>query len=112
MIRKLIALLALVSLTGCVGTFDEARLVRHATVTTKPSPDRCATLSDREYWFNVTSYGTGAAGIGAVITAIPASAKYDNALLVSGATAGAISVVTGFASQRAGTTYVKEGCDL
>jgi hypothetical protein len=105
--------LLLLSLSGCAGTFEEARIAQSGALQASPvrvSSDRCVTLSEREYWFGVSSVSYGSAGVGSVITAIPVSGKYETALVIAGASASAISVVTGIASQRAGATYVAEGC--
>lgn len=98
---------------GCAGTFEEARLAQPVALQAAPvrlSSDRCEALSDREYWFGVTSVATGSTGAGAVLAVIPASDKYESTLLIAGASAAAISIVSGVASQRAGASYVREGC--
>jgi hypothetical protein len=100
-------------LSACAGTFEESRLAQPGALQASPirlSSDRCVTLSDREYWFGVTSVATGSTGAGAVIAAFPASDKYETALMISGVSAAAVSVVSGVASSKAGASYVREGC--
>jgi hypothetical protein len=104
---------AFLVLPGCTGTFEEARLAQPGALQASPvrvASGRCVALSDREYWFGVASIGAGSTGLGAVITAIPASDKFETSLVIAGASAAAVSVVSGIASQKAGTQYVKEGC--
>jgi hypothetical protein len=104
---------AFLVLPGCAGTFEEARLAQPGALQASPArvaSNRCMALSDRKYMFDVVSVGTGATGIGSVITAIPVTDKYETALIVAGATAGAVSLTAEFAAQLAGTQYVKEGC--
>jgi hypothetical protein len=104
---------AFLVLPGCTGTFEEARLAQPGALQASPvrvASNRCVALSDREYWFGVTAIGSGSAGVGAVITAIPASDKYETALVIAGASAAAVSVVSELASSKAGELYVREGC--
>jgi hypothetical protein len=106
-------MLAFLVLPGCTGTFEEARLAQPGALQASPvrvASSRCVALSDREYWFGVTAIGSGSTGVGAVITAIPASDKYETALVIAGASAAAVSVVSELASSKAGELYVKEGC--
>lgn len=104
---------AFLVLPGCAGTFEEARLAQPGALQASPvrvASNRCVALSDRKFVFEVVSFGTGATGVGSVISAIPASGKYETAMIVAGASAGAISLTSELAAQLAGTQYVKEGC--
>lgn len=113
--------IVLVLLSGCAGTFEEARLARpsqpkpasalEAVTAAKAASARCERLSDREYWFGLGAEAFGASGAGAVVTAIPVkSEKGETALMIAGASAAAVAAVSVWASREAGSTYVQEGC--
>ena len=109
----LVALGSVLPLQGCMSTFEEARLAQPAAVKASPvrlPANRCETLSDREYWFGITSIATGSTGAGAVLAVLPTPDEYQTTLLIAGASAAAVSVVSGLASSKAGASYVAEGC--
>jgi hypothetical protein len=100
--------------TGCVGTLDDARgrispamgAPRNAELS-----KRCQALSDREFYLGLTSTAFGATGLGAVVTSIPVDEpKWETVTVISGASAAAVSVVTGWGAVKSASTYVEEGC--
>lgn len=87
----LVVLVASTMLSGCAGTFEEARLARHPagakTLTASaPLSDRCVKLSDRIRWEGATEVGglalTGATGL----SAIPIDGKTERIAIVSATT--------------------------
>jgi len=100
--------------TGCVGTLDDARgrisPAMGAPRSTALSK-RCQSLSDREFYLGFTSTAFGATGLGAVVTSIPVDEpKWETTAVIAGASAAAVSVVTGWGAVKSATTYVEEGC--
>jgi hypothetical protein len=114
-LRELIpVLLAALVLSGCVGTLEDSRgrispalgAPRNAELS-----KRCQTLSDRSFYYGLASTGFGATGLGAVITSIPVDKpKWETVAVISGASAFAISTVTGGAALKSANTYTAEGC--
>lgn len=113
--------IVLAMLSGCAGTFEEARLARpsqpapvsavEAVAAAQAASARCEKLSDREYWFGLGAEAFGATGAGAIVTAIPVkSERGETALMIAGASAAAVAAVSVWASREAGSTYVQEGC--
>jgi hypothetical protein len=103
-------------LSGCAGTFEEAKLVgakarQSAPPTTASSPERCQSLSERQYWFTGTGLTLTAAGVAIASLALPVKTDTsETILLVSG---GVTSVgglgLTGLGNA-AGVNYTKEEC--
>jgi hypothetical protein len=100
--------------TGCVGTLDDARGRISPAMGAPRSVDlskRCQSLSDREFYLGFASTAFGATGLGAVVTSIPVDEpKWETVAVISGASAAAVSVVTGWGALKSATTYTEEGC--
>lgn len=100
--------------TGCVGTLDDARGRISPAMGAPRSADlskRCQSLSDREFYLGFASTAFGATGLGAVVTSIPVDEpNWETVAVISGASAAAVSVVTGWGAVKSAATYVEEGC--
>jgi hypothetical protein len=109
-------LITLGVIVGCAGTFEEAKLAGHQARTAAPpvaasSPERCQSLSEREYWFTGTGLGLVAVGAAAASMALPVQSKTLDFILIAGGTA---TTVTGggltWFGTAAGVNYVREEC--
>jgi hypothetical protein len=106
----------LLAVSGCAGTFNEAKLAGAKARTAAPpasasSPERCQSLSERQYWFTGTGLGLVAVGAAAASMALPVQSKTLDVILIAGGTA---TTVTGggltWFGTAAGLNYVREGC--
>jgi hypothetical protein len=113
---KIALLLAALLTAGCAGTFNEAKLAgakarASAPLVAASTPERCQSLSEREYWFTGTGLGIVAVGAAVASVALPAKSQTTEAILVASGT-GATVVGGGLTwfGAAAGVNYVREGC--
>lgn len=111
-----VVLLVVFALQGCAGTFEEAKIAGRSAHTATPpvaapAPERCQSLSEREYWFTGTGLGLVAVGAAAASLALPIESKTVETILIAG---GTTATVTGggltWFGTAAGVNYVREGC--
>lgn len=110
---NLALLVIMLGISGCFGTFEEARVVQAGPLQASPtrvSSDRCVELSDREWLYGGIAKGgavlTGATGI----SALPLEGHYETAVAITTLTVAAGTAASFWYSQSAGTKYVMEGC--
>ena len=113
--KKLIALLfSATLLSSCAGTFEEARMAGVKSRTATPavsasSPERCQSLSERQYWFTGTSILFGAVATTAATLTLPSKSEaVDTALILTSAGAGVVTVGTGWFGANAAVDYTRE----
>lgn len=113
-INGLVVLGVVASVVGCAGTFDEARIAgvngrKSSPPVAVSPPDRCQSLSERQYWFTGTSVLSGAIGASAAGITLPVkNDTVDTALIITSATAGVVAAGTGWFGAQAGADYVRE----
>lgn len=110
---NLTLLVIMLGISGCFGTFEEARVVQSGPLQASPtrvSSDRCVVLSDREWLYGGIAKGgavlTGATGI----SALPLEGRYETAVAITTLTVATGTAASFWYSQSAGTKYVMEGC--
>lgn len=101
--KTLLILTLLIS--GCAGTFEEARPKTAAA----SDATRCHSLSERKYWFTGTSIASAAIAAASTSLVLPVrNESTDTALLLTGVGAGIVATGTGWFGANAGVDYVRE----
>jgi hypothetical protein len=115
-LNGLITLGVIAVLFGCKGTFEEAKLAginqrKLTPPSSVPTPSRCESLSERQYWFTGSGLGLVALGAAAVSVALPVKTQTVETILVASGTG---ATVTGgglvWFGNAAGINYTQEGC--
>ncbi len=104
------AVLALFGLSGCAGSFEEARLVSgQVGAVTDANRERCQSLDDRKVVWGGIAKGSAVLAGASGLTAIPVDDHDAEAGLVAGAVVfSALAATSVYVSESAGVSWVEE----
>jgi len=107
-VKPVLAFALTLALTGCAGSFEEARAPKRVGSAPPPSA-RCITLDDRRAFWGGTSKFTGALSGASGLATIPIKDEDTRLGFITGsAVLAAVAIGSNFVSDSAGESWVRE----